>query len=251
MKYIYGPVSSWRLGRSLGIDLISGQKACTFNCIYCQLGQTEVYPASRQEFVPAREVIEELKVVSSIQIDYITISGTGEPTLASNLGEVINGIRGVLNLPIAVLTNSSLMHRAEVREELALADVVVAKLDVPDQKLFEVINRPKNIRFTQVLEGIKRFKEEFTGKLALQMMFVQQNKAGADQLAILAREIAPDEVQIGTPLRPCPVKPLTEEKIKEIKDKFVGLNSISVYEAERPQVSPIDLIDTERRRPGR
>ena len=127
MSIIYGPVASWRLGRSLGIDLLSvKEKTCSFNCVYCQLGKTTLLLSERREFVSLVELTRELDSVTKIGADYVTFSGTGEPTLASNLGRAIEVVRSIVQLPVAVLTNSSLMSSGDVRCELAKADVVVA-----------------------------------------------------------------------------------------------------------------------------
>ncbi|MFC1805334.1 radical SAM protein, partial [Candidatus Omnitrophota bacterium] len=126
LQYIYGPVPSWRLGSSLGIDPISrSKKICSFDCTYCQLGKTEIFSDQRQVFVPTNKIIEEFKLVPLIQIDYITFSGVGEPTLASNLGEAIRGVKEIRKERIAVLTNSSLIDRDDVKRDLLLADLVV------------------------------------------------------------------------------------------------------------------------------
>lgn len=253
MEYIYGPVPSWRLGRSLGVDLISGEKSCTFDCIYCQLGKTVRHIIKRQLFVPTAEIVKELESLPRLNIDYITLSGTGEPTLAANLGDVIEKIKGRFDKPVAVLTNSSLMYDSQVRRELGLADKVVAKLDAPGEELFREINQPTNgITLSIVVRGIKNFNEEHPGKLALQMMFVPQNKEYAAQMAAIAKEINPVEVQINTPLRPSPVKPLSPEELGKIKYLFLeaGLAKVySVYDVERPETKPMDEIETRKRRP--
>ncbi len=174
---VYGPVPSWRLGRSLGVDLLSAEgKTCSFDCIYCQLGRT-VHPLTdRDEFVSLDALARELQAARSVSADYVTFSGMGEPTLASNLGEALRLARDVLGLPTAVLTNSSLMAREDVRRDLAYADLVVAKLDAPNERLFRRINRPVvDCRLQEVFRGIILFWAGFAGWLALQMMFVDAN----------------------------------------------------------------------------
>jgi len=249
---LYGPVSSWRLGRSLGIDLVSTKgKTCSFDCIYCQLGRT-VHPlVRRREFEPISHLAQELEAVRNITVDYVTFSGVAEPTLASNLGQAIELVKSVLGSPVAVLTNSSLMPREDVRRELSQADVVVAKVDAPNEELFRQINRPK-IKYTldEILRAIGLFREEYRGKLVLQMMFVEANRDYAPEMARIAEELSPDEVQINTPLRPCAVKPLMPEEITAIRRQFAGLRGVvTVYEALRPEVTPLNLEETLRRRP--
>ncbi|MFH1563037.1 MAG: radical SAM protein [Nitrospirota bacterium] len=250
MKYIYGPVSSWRLGSSLGIDLLSQKKRiCTFDCIYCQLGRERDYEIERKVYVPTREVIEELERLPQTGIDYITLSGRGEPTLAQNLGEAIKAIKVIRKEPVAVLTNASLIIKDEIRKELSLADFVSVKLDASSRESYELINKPApGIKFEAIINGIKQFRKEYRGRFGLQIMFIGQNKANATELAKLAFEINPDEVQLNTPLRPCETKPLFKEEISLIEGYFKGLNVVSVYDGKHKDVRPISLKDTSKRR---
>jgi len=244
VKTVYGPVSSWRLGRSFGVDPICREdKVCSFDCVYCQLGRTKEKTCERREFVSVDDVKKDLdEVLARVEADIITFSGTGEPTLASNLRGMIDHIREVSSLPIAILTNSSLLSESKVRKELYDLDVVVVKLDAHNQELLEKINRPcEEITFEKILGGIKKFRSNYPNKLAVQTMFIDKNKKYASEIASLTREIEPDEVQINTPLRPCPVKPLDKWEIEKIKTEFRGLNAISVYEAEKVEVHPVDL----------
>lgn len=249
-KYIYGPVPSWRLGSSLGIDPISNvEKICTFDCVYCQVGETRILTDERKMFIPVAEIIRELNLLPPLNIDYITFSGRGEPTLAQNLGQMIKAVKKARKEKIAVLTNSSLLYREDVQQDLLLADFVVAKLDASSQEVFEAVNKPiETIEFSEVLKGIKDFRNIYKGKLALQIMFIEENKNSAEDIAQIAGEINPDEVQINTPLRPCRVKPLPKEEIDNIESYFRGLNAISVYKSERKEVDPISDKDTLRRR---
>ncbi len=250
---IYGPVPSWRLGRSLGIDLLSTRgKTCSFDCIYCQLGKT-VHPLTeRKQFVNLDKLAAELEKVREIPADYATFSGIGEPTLASNLGEAIVLVKATLGLPVAVLTNSSLMSQEDVRRDLSLADVVVAKVDAPHEKLFRKINRPIiRCTFAEILNALKLFGKEYQGKLAIQMMFVEENKGYAPEMAGIAKQLLPDEVQINTPLRPCAVQPLSPEEIAAIRRAFSGLKGVvTVYEAPRPEAIPFNEEETLLRRPA-
>jgi wyosine [tRNA(Phe)-imidazoG37] synthetase (radical SAM superfamily) len=253
-RYIYGPVPSWRLGSSLGIDLLSQEKKiCNFDCIYCQLGSTEEHTVERKTYVPVERVIDELGELPETNIDYITFSGRGEPTLAENLGQAIKAIKLIRKIPVAVLTNGSLIDKEEVRKELALADFVIAKLDGYSPKSLQEINNPtKDIAFTNVLEGIKEFRKSYQGKLALQIMFIDKNKDNIQKFTYLTNYIKPDEVQINTPLRPCHIKPLPKEEILKIKEIFTSackgefrhkeINIISVYD-ERMQKEVLSISD--------
>jgi len=207
--------------------------------------------AERKEFVPLSKLILELEQVRDIPADYATFSGIGEPTLASNLGESINMAKSVLKLPVAVLTNSSLMTRYDVRHELGLADMVVAKVDATNEDLFQKINRPAiKQTLVEILEAIRVFRKGYRGKLALQMMFVEANRGYAIDMAKVAELLSPDEVQLNTPLRPCATKPLPPEDISTIRQAFSGFrNVLTVYEASRPEVAPLNVEETRRRRP--
>ncbi len=251
MKTVYGPVPSWRLGNSLGIDPIC-RKACSFDCIYCQVGGTESKTAKRKNFVDGKKVERELQqALQKTKPDVITFSGMGEPTLAMNLGEITKTIRKNSNLPIAILTNSSLLYIQGVRKVLQELDIVCAKLDACNEKTFEKINKPvEGITFQQTFGGIKKLSKKFKGKLALQVMFVEENREKAEEIASAARELNPDEVQINTPLRSCPVKPLSRRELDAIKEKFSGLKTVSVYDAEKPDAKALDLNETMQRRPS-
>jgi wyosine [tRNA(Phe)-imidazoG37] synthetase (radical SAM superfamily) len=226
-------------------------KTCNFDCIYCQLGKL-VHPLTeRREFVKVSELATELKKVKTISADYATFSGMGEPTLASNLGEAINLVKAALKIPVAVLTNSSLMVMENVRRDLGLADVVVAKLDAPNQKLFQQINRPfKRQELDEIIHAIKLFRKQYQGKLALQMMFVGENKGHVMKMRKIAEELDVDEAQINTPLRPCAVQPLSPEEVAAIRRAFSGLKRVvTVYDAVRPEATPFNQEETLLRRP--
>jgi wyosine [tRNA(Phe)-imidazoG37] synthetase (radical SAM superfamily) len=236
------------------VDLLSTPvKTCSYDCIYCQLGTTTQRLLERKEFVSVSRLALELEQVKERDLlaDHVTFSGLGEPTLSSNLGRAIETARAALKLPVAVLTNSSLMTEEDVRRDLSLADMVVAKLDAPNDEVFQTVNRPAvGYGLNDIVEGLKRFRLQYKGKLALQMMFVRQNKDFAAQMARLASQISPDEVQINTPLRACAVKPLGPKEIAEIRGKFDGFRAVvTVYEKPRPRVEPLDPHETLRRRP--
>ena len=243
-KYIYGPVYSWRLGMSLGIDPLtpSGKrKICNFDCPYCQLGRTAKFYTQREDFVSVETILTEVKAMPPMRIDCYTFSGRGEPTLAKNLGAMIRAVREAAGGKIAVITNAGLIDRPDVQEDLFLADWVLAKLDAADQASFQAVDIPaKGIEFQRIVEGIKAFKKKFKGKLALQVMFVEENKRRAPEIARIAREINADEVQVNTPLRPGAMMPLAPEELKRVLTHFQGMNAVSVYESGRKTVEPLD-----------
>jgi wyosine [tRNA(Phe)-imidazoG37] synthetase (radical SAM superfamily) len=251
-RVVYGPVASWRLGRSLGVDMVSViEKTCSFDCEYCQLGPTRQQTAERREFVPIAQLVREIEALPRVEIDYVTFSGTAEPTLAANLGDAIEAAKARLSAPIAVLTNSSLLTDAGVRRDLAGADRVVAKLDAATEEMLRRVNRPvRGITLDGILEGLHLFRSEYRGFFALQIMFYEANRNEAVALARLARELQPHQVEVNTPLRPCAVRPLQPADIAEIMGVFSDLLALSVYEAERPTVRPLDERETLQRRPG-
>ncbi|HNX68981.1 MAG TPA: radical SAM protein [Candidatus Omnitrophota bacterium] len=254
-KYIYGPVSSWRLGKSLGIDPISSiEKTCTFDCVYCQAGKTEVFRAEREVFVPTKAVLEELESLPPVSVDYITFAGNGEPTLAKNLGDMIRGVRTIRPEKIAVITNASLINRQDVQSDLLLADLIEAKLDACSERGLGKVSRPMSeILWDEIVTGLKGFRKIFAKHLTLQIMFVAGNQADAEGIARLACEIGPDEIEINTPLRVCAVEPLRPEEIAGITETFrriCGTKSRirSVYEEKREKSRPFCQRSTEKRR---
>lgn len=253
MKTTYGPVSSWRLGKSLGIDLIcSEKKICSFDCIYCQLGRGLYKTTRRVNFISLsdmeKDLIESLEVADP---DVITFSGTGEPTLAKNMDLAIGIIKEITDIPLAILTNSTLMKNKDIQKSLLKLDIVVAKLDASNEKLFQEINRPAHgINLKGTVNGIKDFKKKYSGKLDIQIMFIENNMNFKEEIADIVAEIEPHKIQINTPLRPCAVKPLAKEQLVEIEIIFKekGLRTTSVYTSIKPKTSPIDKIEIFKRR---
>lgn len=257
-KYCYGPVGSWRLGISLGVDPISRpEKVCDFNCVYCQLGPREPAPPGRQVYVSPEELGPELSAIKA-QADYVTFSARGEPTMAGNLRELLAECGRRRPEKTALITNASLIYSEKVREELAAFDLVVAKLDAARPELFNEINRPApGISFEEILQGLILFSKGRRGRLAIQTMLVNRNKACAVELAALYAKIAPDEVQLNTPLRPCAEKPLSKTEMElagliiAAELKRLGAGNIklrNVYEAGHPQVAPVSAPYTLKRR---
>jgi len=255
-RYVYGPVSSWRLGSSLGVDPVSGgNKICNFDCVYCQLGRTREFANERRKFIPVKDVIEEINSISSAgSIDYITLSGAGEPTLASNLGDMIQAIKKIRNEKIAVITNSSLLDRKDVREDLLAADFVLAKLDACSSDSFQQMNRPvPGIDFEKIADSLKRFRFLYKNRMALQVMFTRINQRNAEQIAQLVNEICPDEIQINTPLRRCLTRALPRIDLEMIEKCFRNVCGdkpviSNVYNAKRKKVASVSEPDTLRRR---
>lgn len=203
--YVFGPVPSRRLGRSLGIDLVPF-KTCTYDCIYGQLGRTTCKTVERKAWVPLEQVLDQLRGRLATRPDYITLSGSGEPTLFTPLDRVVDGIRGVTDIPIAVLTNGSLLGDSAVQRELRQADLVVPSLDAGNETTFRLVNRPHEaISFEQLLAGLVSFRRGFRGQYWLEVLLVDPYTTSERELADIrhcVELIRPDRVQLNTVTRP-------------------------------------------------
>lgn len=205
---VYGPVKSWRYGRSLGIDPIGSVSTCSFNCVYCQLGEIEHKTAVRQVYIPTGQIMQELQSFAPWDVDIITVSGSGEPTLASNLGEIITSAKAVSNRPILVLTNGTLLPVPAVRAALACADKVSVKIDGLTQDNLRRINRPvEGVDLSEIWEGLGEFRDEFEGELGIQTMLLSNWKPEEKAEYIRwMKALEPAEIQLNTPTRPKPLK---------------------------------------------
>ena len=233
-SYLFGPVPSRRLGRSLGVDLTL-HKTCSLDCVFCQLGRTTNQTVCRREFVPVESVLSELDnwQRTAGDADFITLSGSGEPTLHSRFGEVLEFIRSKTSIPAALLTNGTMLHLPEVRSAASHADLVKVSLSAWDQVSYQWVNRPHPaLRFDQLLEGQKDFRIQFGGQLWMEVFLVGGiNSAPADvrKIAALAREISPDRIQLNTALRPPAehfVAAVSKERLAELTQLFQPLAEI-------------------------
>jgi wyosine [tRNA(Phe)-imidazoG37] synthetase (radical SAM superfamily) len=243
-KYLYGPVPSRRLGRSLGIDIVP-PKICTLDCVYCQIGRTTQKTLERAEYVPVGEVVREVKsrLTEGLEADYLTIGGSGEPTLNSGLGRLIDQIKGLTDIPVAVLTNGSLLYQEEVREACAKADVVLPSLDAPDDETFAKVNRPhEGLDFDRFVEGLVEFSRQYEGRIWLEVFFiggVNTESRHVEGFAGLIRRIRPDKVHLNTAVRPtadAEVHKVAAEKLARIAEQ---LGPICEVIADFPQETEI------------
>ena len=234
-KHLFGPVPSRRLGISLGIDLIP-KKVCSLNCVYCEVGKTTNLTLERKEYVPYTEVINELKdyLGKKTAPDYITFSGSGEPTLNSRIGDIITFIKQQTNIPVAVLTNGTLLNDPQVRKELLPADLVLPSLDAAITLSFKKINRPhKSIDLQEYINGIAEFSKEYKGQLHLEILFLpgyNDTKEDFDALKAAILKINPDLVQLNTLDRPGVVKdlqPMSHQQLREIVE-YWGLPNVEI-----------------------
>ena len=205
---VYGPVLSWRYGRSLGIDPIGAVSTCSFNCVYCQLGEIERITSDRALFVPTEQILEDLQGFAPWDVDAITLSGSGEPTLALNLGEILKQVKELTGKPTLVLTNGTLLADPQVRSELALADKVSVKLDAVSPDRLRRINRPApGLTLEQICAGIQQFRAGYPGELGIQTMILAPwDQTTEIEYLRLVKAIAPAEIQLNTPSRPKPLK---------------------------------------------
>ena len=253
LRYIFGPVLSRRLGRSLGVDVIP-RKTCTLDCVYCELGLTDKRALRRMEYVPASDVIGEIRAALSRpdRIDMITFSGSGEPTLNSSLGTMIRSIKGFTRIPIAVLTNGTLLSLPEVRKDLMEADVVLPSLDAATVENFEKVNRPHpKLQLGRILEGMRIFRREYSGQIWLEILLIRGINDGDEEISLLKQiidEINPDKVQLNTVVRPPAVEGILPVRRADLEKicSFLGPKCEIIDFAEHDESLPPGQADTDR-----
>lgn len=225
---LFGPVPSRRFGRSLGIDLVP-LKTCSFNCLFCQLGPNSETTLIRDEYVPLDRVLQEIDLwlEKDGQADILTLSGSGEPTLHSRFGQVLEYIKKKTTLPTLLLTNGSTLSLSEVRPGASKADLVKTSLSAWDQKSLLQINRPHpDLKFQDLLQGQIDFRVQYKGRLFLEVMVIQGFNDREDQIskiATLAKKIQPDKIQLNTVVRPPADKSallVPQEKLELLTDLF-------------------------------
>lgn len=262
LSHVYGPVPSRRLGFSLGVDILP-RKTCSFDCVYCQLGRTPKTSSRRAKYFTSQDILAQIKKVlsSGRKVDYITFSGSGEPTLNTQIGDLVRKIKKITSIPVAVLTNSSLLSRRSVRQALRAADLVVPSLDAAAAGTFQKVNRPHpSLSLEKIIQGLEIFRHEFRGQIWLEVMLVKGiNDSPSDIEALknaLAR-IKPDRIQLNTVIRPPAEKwalPLSREELEAVKDKLGGRVEVIVDFKEKPQTPLVEnleetILSMVRRRP--
>ncbi len=250
-SHIYGPVPSRRLGFSLGIDIIPF-KTCSFDCIYCQLGPTIKKTIKRRKYFPSSEILSQIKKVlnSGQRIDYITFSGSGEPTLNSAIGTLVREIKKITPVPVVVLTNSSLFTLKSLRKALKPSDLVIPSLDAATQEIFVKINRPHpSLKIKKIIEGLKEFRREFKGTIWLEIMLVKGVNDSPPHIKKLIKaisEINPDKIQLNTVIRPPAEKfalALNSKELKRIKNILGEKCEIIAEFAKKKQVPPSEDLE--------
>jgi wyosine [tRNA(Phe)-imidazoG37] synthetase (radical SAM superfamily) len=250
-RYLYGPVPSRRLGRSLGIDLVP-HKICTYDCIYCQIGKTTEKTLVRKEYIPVKEIMEEVKQFlkeGTSSIDHLSLTGSGEPTLHSQIRSVIEGMKAITSISVAVITNGSLLFEEEVRQDLLRADLVLPSLDAVSSEVFTKINRPgKGFSVEKVIEGLVEFRKVYKGQIWLEILFCKGVNDGKEELLRMKKvvdRIRPDRIHLNTVVRPPSEKwavPLSQKEMEEIR-AFFGEKAeiISEFDRHPPAVTERDI----------
>ena len=244
-KYLFGPVPSRRLGMSLGIDLIP-KKVCSLNCVYCEVGETTKLTLQRKEYILYDKVIAELQLfmADKPRIDYITFSGSGEPTLNSRIGDVLNFVKA--NYPkikTAVLTNGTLLSDKQVRTELLQADIILPSLDAVSQAVFDKIDRPNSsINIKKYIQGLIVLRNEFKGEVWLEVLILKGYNDTKEELSKIKNtilQINPNRVQLNTLDRPGTVDqltPLSTTELQEIVD-FWDLDYVEIIASPKKRTN--------------
>ena len=258
-KRVFGPVLSKRLGNSLGIDVIP-HKTCSYNCIYCQLGSEENTITDLKNYYSVDEIIYELKeaLLNNKNIDYITFTGSGEPTLYKDLKKLIYEIKQITDIPVCIITNGSLLYKQEMRSNLLLADLIIPSLDAGNEDVFKLIDNPnKEIDFDKMVEGLIEFKKVFKGEYWLEIFLLKDINDSEDELDDIIKivnKIKPDRIQLITATRRVAnekAKALTDEELKKIKKYFkarcdieIDIPSVSYnYKGNSKKITEEDIVN--------
>ncbi|BAL80291.1 radical SAM protein [Caldisericum exile] len=244
-RYVYGPITSRRLGVSLGVTTVP-HKVCSFNCIYCEVGKTTVLTSERKEYIPAEAILEELKdflTNNTTKIDHITFSGLGEPTLHIRLGYIIKELKKITDIPVAVLSNGSLISQNDAKMDLLSADIVKFTLNATDKETYEKINlNHPDIKVEDVIKGIIEFRKIFTHELWIEVLLVKginntiENYLNLYDALTLIR---PDKIHINTVVRAPAyiVEPLSFSELLEAS-RIINHGSQVIYKRGTTRVAP-------------
>jgi wyosine [tRNA(Phe)-imidazoG37] synthetase (radical SAM superfamily) len=267
MKYLFGPLPSRRLGLSLGIDILQS-KTCTFDCLYCEIGKTTQKTRRRADYIPKGEVLRELHEYLSSNPspipEVITFSGSGEPTLHRRLGEMISEVKEMTSIPVAVITNSSLLFLTEVRDDLLEVDIILPSLDAVSDKVFRKLNHPEpSMKVDLVISGLYLLRQEYQGQIWLEILIVpgfNDSEAELEKLAEVARNLRPDRVHVHTANRPSPVNDIEPAPLSTLRKLAIAIGPIAQVVSDIPEgtikeMSPDNakskILNIIRKRPGR
>jgi wyosine [tRNA(Phe)-imidazoG37] synthetase (radical SAM superfamily) len=238
-KYLFGPVPSRRLGMSLGVDLVP-KKVCSLDCVYCEVGQTTKLTTERREYIPYNKVTNELEhyFANNPNPDYVTFSGSGEPTLNSRIGDVLQFINQKKpDIPVAVLTNGTMFFDKKVRSELLDANVVLPSLDAATEITFRRINRPvPQLTIEKYIQGLIDFRKEYSGQIWLEVFFLPGYNDRIDDLVAMKnvlQKIRPDRIQLNTLDRPgtlAGIQAVSYKELQKIVD-FLEFENVEIIAA--------------------
>jgi wyosine [tRNA(Phe)-imidazoG37] synthetase (radical SAM superfamily) len=262
MNTIFGPVQSRRLGLSLGVDIVP-LKTCSLSCVFCQVGATPQTTITRRQYISAREILDELEahLKTGAQPDWITFSGSGEPTLNSAIGEIIRSIKAMTDIPVCVITNGTMLLDSAVRHDVAPADAVMPSLHSAVEETYrKICNSHKELSLDKIIDGLAEFRKMYTGKIWLEILFVKgmnDSPAEIEALSAAIKRIDPDSIQLNTVVRPpaeSTALPVSGEKLEEIRAFFGPKAEIIAPQQDTPRNSEVVTVDDVRkyllRRPG-
>jgi len=241
MTYVFGPVPSRRLGLSLGVDLIP-PKTCTFDCLYCQVGRTTSRTLEPKAFVPVREVVAEIKrkILKNVP-DAITLAGSGEPTLYSEIDQVIASIKKMTKIKVALLTNGALFWKEEIRQRVLKADIIMPTLSSAFDHTFREIHRPHpGLDLATIINGLKMLRQDYKGQIFLEVVFlagVNDTKREVEALKNLVEQISPEKIQLNTVVRP----PADSKAISLDRKRLEEINLIFGEKSEIVAEIPIKI----------
>ncbi len=259
--HLFGPVPSRRFGRSLGVDL-TPLKTCTLDCVFCQLGRTPHTTVERKEYVPVAEVKSELTrwIQGGGKADYITLSGSGEPTLHARFGDILAFIKKETPIPAVLLSNGTLFHLPEVRKSACVADLVKLSLSAWDSDSFQRVNRPHpDLSFDRYVGGLRLFRKDFCGKLWMEVFLIEginSRPEDVKKIAQIAESIAPDEIHLNTAVRPpaeksvsCVARDHMEELATLFRPRATIIAGFPAHCNVNIQANEESILDMLRRRP--
>ena len=232
---VYGPVKSWRYGRSLGIDPVGKISTCSFDCVYCQLGAIERVTSDRQIFIPTDRIVSDLQAFAHFDVDVVTLSGSGEPTLALNLGDILTQVKSITQKPTVVLTNGTLLDDDRVRNELAIADRVALKIDATSPDELRRVNRPdSSLNWDKIWQGMAQFSQMYRGKLDIQTMLLWDwNETQKVSYLRLVETLSPHEIQLNVPKRPKPANRQLDGRGNHSDDRPYAVRHIKCLDLDR------------------
>lgn len=249
-KHVFGPVPSRRLGVSLGVDLVT-PKICNMNCIFCECGATKQLTLKRERFKNPEEIKEEItEVLKKINPDYITFSGSGEPTLSRDIGDIIDWIKEHTDVKVCVITNSLLLDDSKVVEELKKADLIIPTLNSVDNMIFKKINRPSvESDVSEVMGGLRNLSEKYRGDIFIETFIIEglnDSIEHTEKMAKFLKNLKFTKLQLNSLDRPGTenwVKPASQETLKRVKEEYehFGIKNVEIINEMKEVDNKIEM----------